>query len=46
MADNGNNYTVKDLQDNLDYLQETKTQIKNAIIGIPATNISLIKYKI
>ena len=33
MADNGNNYTVKDLQDNLDYLQETKTQIKNAIIG-------------
>ena len=33
MTDNGNNYTVKDLQDNLDYLQETKTQIKNAIIG-------------
>ena len=33
MADSGNNYTVQDLQDNLDYLQETKKQIKNAIIG-------------
>lgn len=33
MADNENNYTVQDLQDNLNYLSETKTQIKNAIIG-------------
>lgn len=33
MADNENNYTVQDLQDNLDYLNETKTQIKNAIVA-------------
>lgn len=28
-----NNYTVQDLQDNLDYLSQTKTVIKNAIVN-------------
>ena len=28
-----NNYTVQDLQDNLDYLAQTKTVIKNAIVN-------------
>ena len=27
------NYTVQDLQDNLDYLSQTKTVIKNAIVN-------------